>query len=72
MADEKRSQNDRAVGDENAQDNRRDQNQNRQAGSSNQNGAQDDVAEDRNLSGSSTWLTLPDQQPADDDRSENS
>ena len=24
---------------------------------------QDDVAEDRNLSGSTTWLTLPDQQP---------
>ena len=28
-------------------------------------GEPDDVAEDRNLSGSSTWLTLPDQ-PADD------
>jgi hypothetical protein len=28
-------------------------------------GEPDDVAEDRNLSGASTWLTLPDQ-PADD------
>ena len=28
-------------------------------------GEPDDVAEDRNLSGSTTWLTLPDQ-PADD------
>ena len=38
-----------------------------QAGTRNQNtaGEPDDVAEDRNLSGASTWLTLPDQ-PADD------
>lgn len=38
-----------------------------QAGKRNQNaaGEPDDVAEDRNLSGASTWLTLPDQ-PADD------
>jgi hypothetical protein len=28
-----------------------------------QQGEPDDVAEDRNLSGSTTWLTLPDQQP---------
>jgi hypothetical protein len=27
----------------------------------------DDVAEDRNLSGSSTWLNLPDKQPKDAD-----
>jgi hypothetical protein len=31
----------------------------------NASGDSDDVAEDRNLSGASTWLTLPDQ-PADD------
>jgi hypothetical protein len=38
-----------------------------QAGKRNPNasGEPDDVAEDRNLSGASTWLTLPDQ-PADD------
>jgi hypothetical protein len=30
-------------------------------------GDQDDVAEDRNLSGASTWLTLPDQPKGDDD-----
>ena len=28
-------------------------------------GEPDDVAEDRNLSGSTTWLTLPDQQPSE-------
>lgn len=27
---------------------------------------QDDVAEDRNLSGASTWLNLPDKQPSGD------
>ena len=35
-------------------------------------GEQDDVAEDRNLSGSSTWLNLPDQpegESSDDDQS---
>ena len=31
-----------------------------------QQGEKDDVAEDRNLSGSSTWLNLPDKQPRGD------
>jgi hypothetical protein len=34
-------------------------------------GEKDDVAEDRNLSGASTWLNLPDQ-PKDDDSSDDS
>ena len=71
MADENRDRNDQSdgtMGDESSQN----QGKNRQAASSNKNAEQDDVAEDRNLSGSSTWLTLPDQQPSDDDRSENS
>ena len=33
-------------------------------------GEPDDVAEDRNLSGSSTWLNLPDQPDADSDSSD--
>lgn len=33
--------------------------------SDNAQGEQDDVAEDRNLSGSSTWLNLPDQPKGD-------
>lgn len=74
MADEDRNR-DEAMGDETTPSTRnteRDQTQNREAGGSNKSAEQDDVAEDRNLSGSSTWLTLPDQQPATDDESENS
>lgn len=33
---------------------------------------QDDVAEDRNLSGSSTWLNLPDHQPSGDQNTDDS
>jgi len=82
MADEQRDES--AIGDENTRKNQRDQDQsreqsrdqsrdqNRQGAGANQNAEQDDVAEDRNLSGSSTWLNLPDHQPSDDDRAENS
>src|SRR5579875_1587697 len=33
-------------------------------------GEPDDVAEDRNLSGSSTWLNLPDHQPSGDENTD--
>jgi hypothetical protein len=38
----------------------------------NASGEPDDVAEDRNLSGASTWLTLPDQPADDSDASDSS
>ena len=79
MADQDRNQDDRTqgepIGDESSsttQKSQRDQDRNRQAGGANKNVEEDDVAEDRNLSGSSTWLNLPDHQPPDDDRAENS
>ena len=67
MADQ--NENDRNIprGDENQGS--RDQEQNRKAGSPKSGQEQDDVAEDRNLSGASTWLTLPDEQPSGDDQS---
>lgn len=85
MADQNRDESDRSqraetIGDESTsnspttQRDQKDQNRDRseKAGSRDQNPEQDDVAEDRNLSGSSTWLTLPDQQPANDDEAGNS
>ena len=64
MADQ--NQNDRTEEQRDVKgDPNQDPNKKRQAGAE-----QDDVAEDRNLSGSSTWLTLPDQPK--DDQSENS
>jgi hypothetical protein len=69
MADQNQNDRDSAIGDEN-QSSQTKKDQGREAGS-NRSQEQDDVAEDRNLSGSSTWLTLPDQ-PSGDDQSNDS
>jgi hypothetical protein len=54
-----------------ADQDREEQNRNKNANQNeNEQGERDDVAEDRNLSGSSTWLTLPDEQPRGDSDSD--
>ena len=65
MADQNQNDRKTPLGDQNDQISR---DQNTQSGSGRA-GERDDVAEDRNLSGSSTWLNLPDQQPTDDESS---
>jgi hypothetical protein len=73
MADK---QNDRDRDNENIGDESEDQNRtNRQQGSSRSNAQEEptDTLEDRNLSGASTWATLPENQPeesADDEGNE--
>jgi hypothetical protein len=63
MADQNQNERKKPLGDQNDQSS---PDQGRQAGSG-RGGEQDDVAEDRNLSGASTWLNLPDQQSSADD-----
>lgn len=53
-----------------ADQDRKQQDPNKHNKESDQQGERDDVAEDRNLSGSSTWLNLPDQQPRGDSDSD--
>ena len=53
-----------------ADQDRKQQDPNKHDRDSNQPGERDDVAEDRNLSGASTWLNLPDQQPRGDSDSD--
>jgi hypothetical protein len=65
MADQNQDDRKTPLGDQNEQSSR---DQGRKAGSGGS-GEQDDVAEDRNLSGSSTWLNLPDTQSSADDES---
>lgn len=54
-----------AAGSQNQSDNQQDRNTRNPQRSDDAQGEQDDVAEDRNLSGSSTWLNLPDQPKGD-------
>ncbi|HEX4681796.1 MAG TPA: hypothetical protein VH277_03745 [Gemmatimonadaceae bacterium] len=65
MADQNQNDRNTPLGDENDQSS---PDQRKQAGST-RGDEQDDVAEDRNLSGSSTWLNLPDQQTSSEDDS---
>jgi len=52
-------------GSQSQSDSQQDRNTQNTPRGDNAQGEQDDVAEDRNLSGSSTWLNLPDQPKGD-------